>query len=159
MSFNHDVAHIRVERLQFDKIIYLCYHLDSTQKGGKMKRIATILLLFVNLVFPTFGQRAENYSANEITDYALKNTQQKGDFYFLPFPSSYYAPKGFSYLEEGTAGDKSWRAYDAQIVLHILDGFEKSKGVEVISFQLIRDQDTRVSRSKFYGIFVKARKR
>ncbi len=119
-------------------------------------RFATISLLFVIFVFSAFGQQPgpRKNPTNDVVNYALENVQQEGDFYFLPFPHLHWA-YGFGLNRR----DASKRVGDAQTVLRILVRFEKTRNVEVVTFQLIRDQDTPGSMPMFHGIFLKARKR
>ncbi len=119
-------------------------------------RFAITLLLFVSFVFSAFGQQpGPRYNpADDVVNYALENVQQEGDFYFLSFPHQAY---GFGNIRWGLNASK--RTDDGQLVLRILARFEKVRNVEVITFQLVRDQEASSSSPMFHGIFLKARKR
>ena len=124
-------------------------------------RLTAILLLFVSFTFSALGQQPgprydfEKAIANDTMNYALKNVQQDGNFYFLPFPHLHWT-YGFGNLNSNTASERS---SNAQLVLQILARFEKTKNVEVITFQLVRDQGAHGASPTFHGIFLKARKR
>ena len=122
-------------------------------------KFAAIFLLFVSFAFSAFGQQpSQRYNpADDVINYALKNVQQEGDFYFLPFPHLHWAD-GFGNTTTHMR-DASKRIDDAQMVLRILARFEKIRDVEVVTFQLVRDQSAHGSSPIFHGIFLKARKR
>lgn len=126
----------------------------------KVATICVFFLMLILIIFPTFGQQSvPRYNSDaEVVKYALDNVQQEDNFYFLPFPNNPpMATAGFN--REGWNHPEK-RAKDAQLVLKILASLEKAKRVEVISFQLIRDQETHFSSydlSVFHGIFLKAK--
>lgn len=130
-------------------------------------KLNVICALFLALAFSSFsfGQKPKSISRysdekyisefleNAVITYAITNTQQEGNFYFLPF-SPKFETVGF-YNINPSLND---RAGEAQLVLKVLAKFEQTKNVEVVSFQLIRDQQGAYGiRPTFHGIFLKAK--
>lgn len=101
-------------------------------------RTLIILALFTILTAMILTQPVIANDFRAEVEYALKNVQQVGNFYFLPFNSGSFF-NGFD------------TAKVAQITLTILDEFEKKKGLDVIHFQLVRDGEARTA-----GILLKA---
>lgn len=129
--------------------------------------LVIIAVLFLAFIFssPLFGQQpGPRHNPNDkVISYALKNAQQEGNFYFLPFPLQIQS-NGYSMNPLRADGFTNYdgafkrpKAQDAQLVLKLLVHFEETKKVEVISFQLIRDQKARGASSVFHGIFLKAK--
>jgi hypothetical protein len=95
---------------------------------------------------PGHGMSYAYYSCEPAIEYALKNRQQEGSFYFFPFPPDYKA-LGRSRLRlyinnQDRTPQSTDKAGETQTVLKILATAEKVLGLEFPDFQIDRDPDS-----------------
>jgi len=122
-----------------------------------MKQFLTILAFVAASTFTAFAQCPAQHQVN----FSLSNAQQVGNFYFLPLDVSAF-PKYNSTNVGRKTDELGSKTEDGALVICILDGFEKKFNVDVISFELLRDQKmvtyTQGSAAAYlHGIIVKAR--
>lgn len=102
------------------------------------------------LVHPVMAE--DDFEVQAVSEYALRNIQQVGSFYFLPFPlfASITESRTFIFFYGRNT------ARDAQIVLTMLAEFKKQKGLEIVHFQLVRNQQGTGVTNQAFGILLKA---
>ena len=105
--------------------------------------VALILAPLVSMADGPWTAMAQDRFVNT----AIANVQQVGEFYFIPLP-----------IENNTGLSTEEKTGMAQIILFVLDEFQKRKDVSITSFTIERDFNVAVNRSKniVHGIFVKA---
>lgn len=115
----------------------------------KLLLILVLVLLPIHLCAQGMGAEMEKF-----VNQAIANTQQAGEFYFIPFPEN----KGFPYRIEGRYGWNNNASVPAQLTLMILDHFQKSKNMDILSFDVQRDPASGSTgrNATIHGIFVKA---
>lgn len=88
--------------------------------------------------------------SNSIVFFALANVQQEGNFYFLPL-----ADDGSLAISGRVVGGQL--AWQMQVILRLLDRFERTRGLEIVGEPtILRDQAAYGSHSYTYGLLVKA---
>jgi hypothetical protein len=114
----------------------------------------TFALIFLGLLFSltALADRGGDMMADQkFVKEALANVQQKGNFYFIPFPANSFFTQDL--LPSGYFNE---RTKSAEIVLMVLDGFEKQKNLSVVAFEIQRDQKANGATAWIHGILLRA---